>query len=405
MTPKEYIDEGLRLMDEGQEAQAKEAFQKAYEQDDMVGAVMLGSLAYDAEDYKTASKYLKEASEIYVKIKEPDEYEKFYGGVANFYMGEIFYRGLAGKQIPQMAAAYYVMAFVNCEYEPAREMAGLMYYQGYFPSGEGKTGREKGMELWEEGMNKGDGACTLHWCVDKVENDEVTPEVLQKLEDLTKGDDEHCYPDAAAVLYSYYYNEGDEEQSEKWRQIALDLDSDLIQSLIADEAEEEIGEDDWHPHTDMSMFFAPDEDEDEDDDEYEGHDDETEAAHPGYPEVGEKYVIIAAVDDSFRIVQADAADWRSLPALIGAERCDDMRCQKFRDIAHKLMLPGMLLGQLDKDAFRKPHLKPNWHASQWYDGNADLMGAMVICLEDAQYNPFSFTSKAQAQSVIDALCK
>ena len=58
-----------------------------------------------------------------------------------------------------------------------------------------------------------------------------------------------------------------------------------------------------------------------------------------------------------------------------------------------------------KDAFRKPHLKPNWHASQWYDGNADLMGAMVICLEDAQYNPFSFTSKAQAQSVIDALCK
>ena len=33
------------------------------------------------------------------------------------------------------------------------------------------------------------------------------------------------------------------------------------------------------------------------------------------------------------------------------------------------------------------------------------MGAMVICLEDAQYNSFSFTSKAQAQSVIDALCK
>lgn len=403
MTPKEYIDEGLRLMDEGQEAQAKEAFQKAYEQGDMVGAVMLGSLAYDAEDYKTASKYLEEASDIYVKIKEPDEYEKYYGGVAHFYMGEIFYRGLAGKQIPQMAAAYYVMAFVNCEYEPAREMAGLMYYQDYFPVGEGQNGRDKGMELWEEGMNKGDGACTLHWCVDKVENDEVTPEVLQKLEDLTKGDDEHCYPDAAAVLYSYYYNEGDEEQSEKWRQIALDLDSDLIQSLIADEQEEEIEEDDWHPHTDMSMFFAPDEDED-DDDEYEGHDDETEAVS-GYPEVGEKYVIIAAVDDSFRIVQADAADWRSLPALIGANSCDDMRCQKFREVSKQLGLPGTLLGQLDKEAFRKSYLKPNWHASQWYDGMADLMGAMVICMEDSKYNPFSFSSKEQAQSVIDALCK
>jgi hypothetical protein len=238
--------------------------------------------------------------------------------------------------------------------------------------------------------------------VDKVENDEVTPEVLQKLEDLTKGDDEHCYPDAAAVLYSYYYNEGDEEQSEKWRQIALDLDSDLIQSLIADEQEEEIEEDDWHPHTDMSMFFASDED--EDDDEYEGHDDETEAVS-GYPEVGEKYVIIAAVDDSFRIVQADAADWRSLPALIGANSCDDMRCQKFREVSARLGLPGTLLGQLDKDAFRKSYLKPNWHASQWYDGMADLMGAMVICMEDSKYNPFSFTSKEQAQSVIDALCK
>lgn len=401
MTPKEYIDEGLRLMDEGQEAQAKEAFQKAYEQGDMVGAVMLGSLAYDAEDYKTASKYLEEASDIYVKIKEPDEYEKYYGGVAHFYMGEIFYRGLAGKQIPQMAAAYYVMAFVNCDYEPAREMAGLVYYQNYFPVGEGQNGRDKGMELWEEGMNKGDGACTLHWCVDKVENDEVTPEVLEKLEALTEG--ENIFPDAAAVLYSYYYNEGDEEQAEKWRQIALDLDSDLIQSLIADEQEEEIEEDDWHPHTDMSMFFAPDEDED-DDDEYEGHDDETEAVS-GYPEVGEKYVIIAAVDDSFRIVQADAADWRSLPALIGAERCDDMRCQKFREVSKQLGLPGTLLGQLDKDAFRKSYLKPNWHASQWYDGMADLMGAMVICLEDSKYNPFSFSSKEQAQSVIDALCK
>ena len=69
MTPKEYIDEGLNLMDQGQEAEAKAAFQKAYEEGDMVAAVMLGSLAYDADDYKTASKYLEEATDIYGKLK------------------------------------------------------------------------------------------------------------------------------------------------------------------------------------------------------------------------------------------------------------------------------------------------------------------------------------------------
>ena len=402
MTAKEYIDEGFRLMDQGQEDQARAAFQKAYEEGDLHAAVCLASLAYDAEDYATASKYLKEALDRYKKLKEPDEEQQYYGGVAHFYMGEIYYRGLTGKKLPQLAAAHYVSAFVGCKYEPAREMAGLVYYQNYFPVGEGQNGRDKGMELWEEGMNNGDGACTLHWCVDKVEKDEVTPEVLQKLEGLTEGED--IYPNAAAVLYHYYSTEGDEEQAEKWREKAIDLDSDLMQSFIEDEMEEEVGEDDWHPHTDMSMFFPPDEDED---DEYEAHDDETEAAGTvsGYPEVGEKYVIIAAVDDSFRIVQADAADWRSLPPLIGAERCDDMRCQKFRDVSRQLGLPGTLLGQLDKDAFRKSYLKPNWHASQWYDGMADLMGAMVICLEDNKYNPFSFTSKEQAQSVIDALCQ
>lgn len=59
---------------------------------------------------------------------------------------------------------------------------------------------------------------------------------------------------------------------------------------------------------------------------------------------------------------------------------------------------------LDQDDFRKRYLKPDWHASQWYDGTADLAGAMVICLEDARYNPFSFPSKEQTQKVIDALC-
>ena len=122
-------------------------------------------------------------------------------------------------------------------------------------------------------------------------------------------------------------------------------------------------------------------------------------------DVGEKFVILAGADDSFCIVQADVSDWDSLPGLIEAERLDNMRCEKFRSISAELKLPGALLGNLDRDGFRKDWLEPNWHASQWYDGTADLVGDMIICMEDSDYNPFSFSTKEEAQKVIDALCK
>ena len=402
MTPEEYINAGYRLLDEGETEKARASFLQAHENNSMVATAILGLMAYDDQDYSTCRKYLEEATQRYEALV-PNQEELDYAGLAYFCLGEIFFFGLGGEKMPQLAAPYYVLSLVECNCERAREMAGLMYFQGHFEPDEGKSGKEEAMEIWAEGMEKGDKRCILRWCITKVEDKEADESVIDKLKALAT-DPEEPESDACAVLYTYYSWEGDEDEAWKWREKGIEMESNLMQSIVDDEKEEEVGEDDWHPHTDMSMFFAPDED-DDDDDEFDGYDDETEASHPGYPEVGEKYVIIAAVDDSFRIVQADAADWRSLPPLIGAERCDDMRCQKFRDVAHKLMLPGTLLGQLDKDAFRKHYLKPNWHASQWYDGTADLMGAMVICMEDQKYNPFSFTSKAQAQSVIDALCK
>lgn len=117
----------------------------------------------------------------------------------------------------------------------------------------------------------------------------------------------------------------------------------------------------------------------------------------------EKFVIIADVDNHMRIVCADASNWESLPELIDANRCDTMRCRKFRSVAAHLQLPGALLGCLDRDAFRKPDLEPNWRASQWYDGCADLYGDMIICMEDDNFSPLSFSSREQAQSVIEAL--
>lgn len=326
--------------------------------------------------------FAKKVVKIYLDNGKPEDCQQQYA-MAVGYMGQAWYYGWNGLDENEQMAFPLLLSAYKAGNQTVLEDLGLCYNNGA-SNPNGTPEPEKALAIWKEGMELGDKDCTFHVCVDKVENDQVDAETIATLEELTED-----YPNACAVLYYYYSREGEEDKAWEWREKAIEKESPLMQDWIDEEAEQEVGEDDWT---------------DDDDDEFDGYDDETEAAHPGYPEVGEKYVIIAATDDSFRIVQADAADWRSLPALIGAERCDDMRCQKFRDVAHKLMLPGTLLGQLDKDAFRKPHLKLNYHASQWYDGMADLAGAMVICLEDAQYNPFSFTSKEQAQSVIDALC-
>lgn len=323
------------------------------------------------------------------------------------YMGLCYYYEWEGKKENlHMAWINLQIAYGNGNKDILEEL-GMCYYKG-FGSPSGDPDVEMAMKLWKEGMDAGDVRCTLRYCMEKVEQDDVDDTIIEKLEWVADHPDDP-QADACAALYFYWNREGEEDLAWHWRDLAVERESVLMQSLIDEEAEQEIGEDDWHPKTDMSMFFGgeeEDEDEDEEEDEFDGYDDETEAAGAAYnPEIGEKYVIVALTDDSFRILQADASDWRSLPALIGAERCDDMRCQKFRTVSADLGLPGTLLGQLDKDAFRKPKLKLNWHASQWYDGHADLAGNMIICLEDAKYNPFSFTSKEEAQQVIDALCK
>ena len=319
---------------------------------------------------------------------EPEDCKEQYA-TALAYAGQCYYWGWDGVEPNSMEAFPLLSEAYGLGNNNGLEELGFCYYEGC-DSPDGEPDKETAMQIWEEGMELGNNGCTLRYCTELVDNDEADASTIAKLEKLAT-DPENPEPDACAILYVYYSREGDEDKAWEWREKGIDMDSRLMQSILDDEAEQEVGEDDW------SASEEPEQ-------EFEAYDDETEAAHPGYPDSGEKYVIIADTNDGFRIVQADASDWRSLPALIGAERCDDMRCQKFRDVAHKLMLPGTLLGQLDKDAFRKYNLEVNYHASQWYDGYADLAGDMIICMEDNKYNPFSFTSKEQAQSVIDALC-
>ena len=246
--------------------------------------------------------------------------------------------------------------------------------------------RNANMKLWKEGMDAGDTKCALFYCTQLVDEDAATEETIKCLESLVD-DPDNPQIDACAVLYNYYWYNGEEDKAWEWRDKGVELGSPLMEQIIYDEAEEEIGEDDWTESPEK---------------EFQVYDDETEAENPGA--VQEKCVIIADVDNNFRIVNADASDWESLPALIDTDRTDDMRCEKFREVSRKLGLPGCLVGMLDKKAFMKPDLELNWHASQWYDGHADLAGDMIICMEDSSYSPFSFSSKEQAHKVIDALC-
>ena len=346
------------------------------------------ALAAAGENPENEMKLNREIMDIYHEEGEPEDCKEEYGKSAAYVGMSCFY----GWDVDQNydLAAYALNQAYAAGNRTVREELGLCIYNGW---GIDKS-EDVAVMIWKEGLDHGDKYCALHYYVWQVENDKVDRNTIPGLEALAN-DPVEPIANACAVLNQYYTWEGDEDKAWEWREKGLEMGSELMQQLVDEEKEQEVGEDDW----------TRPEAEEEAEDEFDGYDDETEASHPGYPDVGEKYVIIAAVDDSFRIVQADAADWRSLPALIGAERCDDMRCEKFRNVSRALKLPGTLLGQLDKDAFRKDYLKPNRHASQWYDGMADLYGAMVICLEDNKYNPFSFSSKEEAQKVIDALRK
>lgn len=338
----------------------------------------------------------KQMLDIYKEAGKPEDCKELYA-MAEAYIGQCYYYGWGVEKDLEKAFGPLLKGYLGGNRAILEEL-GMCYFNGW------GTNKDEVMAtfVWKEGMDGGDKYCALHYYVWQVESYKADESTVAGLEALVNDPDEPN-ADACAVLYEYYSNEGNEDKAWEWRDKGLEMGSEIMQNMVDDEKEQEVGEDDWTRPA--ANFFPEDEDDDDDDDEFDGYDDETEASHPGYPEVGEKYVIIAAVDDSFRIVQADASDWRSLPALIGAERCDDMRCEKFRKVSKELHLPGTLLGQLDKDAFRKSYLKPNWHASQWYDGYADLMGAMVICMEDSKYNPFSFSSKEEAQKAIDGLCK
>ncbi|MBR5703148.1 MAG: sel1 repeat family protein [Bacteroidales bacterium] len=307
---------------------------------DRIQAILEAAGEQPENEYKV----MQEIMDVYDEEGRPDDCKEQYG-IAAGYVGQCFYYGWDVEKDLNKAFKPLFQAYLAGNKHILEEL-GMCHFNGWgAPKDEIMAS-----VMWHEGMELGDKACALHHYVWEVENDRADEKTVAGLEALVN-DPEKPSADACAVLYQYYKNIGDEANAALWCDKGLEMGSEIMRDLCADG----------------------------------------------------KYVIIADVDDGFNIVPADASDWGSLPELIDAESCDDMRCEKFRRVSKELGLPGTLLGKLDRDAFRKTDLEPNWHASQWYDGMADLYGDMIICMEDSNYHPFSFSSEEEAQKAIDGL--
>lgn len=377
MTAIEYRNEGYRIFNgEGCEPdpiRGREMFLKAFELGDAPSASFLGSIAYDDDDYKSAFEWFTKACELFYKAGSPEE-DKGLIAYAKYLMGTIRYFNYEGKEEPmksldrQMGALHLIGAYEMGNTE-CRELLGLCYYNGD-TNPHGMPEYNNAFKVWKEGMEDGDQVCAMRFCISQVEQNQADETTVAILEGLVNDPDNPC-ADACAVLYQYYSIEDNDDMAVKWMERGLEMDSALMRTMLDDEREQEVGEDSY---TAQDPLTAP-------------------------------CVIVVDTNGDFRVEQADASDWDSLPELIGADRTDNMRCTKFREVSAALGLNGTLLGLLDRDAFRKSDLEPNWHASQWYDGMADLYGDMIICLEDSGYNPFSFSGEAEAQRVIEALTR
>ena len=369
MTPQEYRQEAILLLEgidcEPDREKALEYFRKGAEGKDVISAVNLGAVAFDEEDYEQALKWMNKALEWHKADAQEDGEDVAYVAYAYARIGDIYFYNYLGKDpVPdffrQFAYINYFEAHKLGSTDVYDELGQCLYEDEWMPGC--KANIQGALKVWKEGLEAGSHMCALRYCAHFIDTDSVDQEIIDILEGLVRDEENPC-ADACALLYQYYSREGNDELAAEWMECGLDMGSGLMQSMVEEECEEEEG-----------GSYA-----------------------------GDKCVIVVDTDGDFRIVKADASDWESLPAIIDADRTDNMRCTKLREVSKALKLKGTLLALLDRDAFRKPDLELNWHASQWYDGMADLAGDMIVCMEDSSYNPFSFANEAEAQRVIDAL--
>lgn len=100
----------------------------------------------------------------------------------------------------------------------------------------------------------GDGTVDVGVLEDNpLEPGEIVTELQRMATDIV-----NPVPDACALLWAYYWWEGQEDTAWEWWDRGLDMESPLMEAINLDSMEQEVGEDDW-------------------DGEFDAFDDETEA--------------------------------------------------------------------------------------------------------------------------------
>lgn len=152
MTPEEYRVEGFCYYDNDIE-KALECFKKAAESKDILSAITLAIYYHDkVEDNDTAMEWLDKTIEWYTEAGEPEDIREFVSE-AYYLKGQMLY----DDEMPYDAWDYLDKAEQMGNTNAYIEM-GFFFYEGYGSDDE-KPNVAAALELWKQGMEKGNKYC------------------------------------------------------------------------------------------------------------------------------------------------------------------------------------------------------------------------------------------------------
>ena len=122
----------------------------------------------------------------------------------------------------------------------------------------------------------------------------------------------------------------------------------------------------------------------------------------------EPALITIDTDGTFEIIRSDAQSYRTLRemgVLIGAERIDAVHYSgPLNDLNSRLPMKQRLVMYVDGDGYAKD-LPDNYIATSLYGTGAELLGKVILALEDDKYETYSFTMHSQLIAVEEELTK
>ena len=110
-----------------------------------------------------------------------------------------------------------------------------------------------------------------------------------------------------------------------------------------------------------------------------------------------KLIAIIKTDGKADILEFDVENWDELPGFVDADRLDAIRVQPLYDISKKLGYSEHITGWVDNKGLLRD-LPSNPIGCKIYPGN--IVGDMILTLEDASYKPMSFTNLDDLKQVV-----